>query len=135
MRAPTAPRSRRPLVVGGAVAAALLLAAAVLSLPGVRRGVIDPAGRDPVPATRVEAGDDFWEYFAFSPSVIEVPQGATVTWTFTSAEAEHNVVFDDLASPTQLDGTWSRTFDRPGSHPYTCTLHDGMDGRVEVLPR
>lgn len=82
----------------------------------------------------VEAGDDVWEYVAFSPSVIEVPLGATVTWTFTSAEAEHNVVFDDIASPTQLDGTWSRTFDRPGSYPSVCTLHDGMAGRVEVLP-
>lgn len=114
---------------------ALLLAATVLSLPGVRRGLIDPAGRDPVPATRVEAGDDVWEYFAFSPSVIEVEQGATVTWTFASAGAEHNVVFDDVASPTQLDGTFARTFDQPGSYPYTCTIHDGMDGRVEVTAR
>jgi plastocyanin len=32
----------------------------------------------------------------------------------------------------QRSGTFTHTFDRPGTHPYRCTLHDGMDGRVVV---
>lgn len=123
-------RRRRPLIV----AAVLILATlTVTSLPGVRRGIADPGGRAAVTGvTRVEAGTDFWEYFAFSPSAVAVPTGAELTWAFTGGP-EHNVVLDDLASPTQEDGTWSRTFDRPGSYRYTCTLHQGMDGRVDVV--
>jgi len=124
-------RRRRRLVVAGVVLA-LLLAVTIASLPGIRRGLIDPAGRAPqVGVTSVEVRDDFWEYFAFSPSVISVPTGSTVTWTFLS-RTEHNVVFDGLASPTQTTGTWSRSFDEPGSYPYVCSLHEGMEGRVEV---
>jgi plastocyanin len=32
----------------------------------------------------------------------------------------------------QRSGTFTHTFDRPGTYPYRCTLHDGMDGRVVV---
>lgn len=128
---PRRSRRSRILVIAGVVLA-LLLATTIVSLPGIRRGLIDPAGRAPqVGVTAVEVRDDFWEYFAFSPSVIEVPTGTTVTWTFAS-RTEHNVVFDGLASPTQATGTWSRSFDEPGSYPYVCSLHEGMDGRVEV---
>jgi len=42
-------------------------------------------------------------------------RSGAATWTFTSAEAEHDVVVDDLASPTLLGGTWSRSFERPGA--------------------
>lgn len=133
MAAPTAPvRPRRRLRTVVGVVLALLLLATVASLPSIRRGLIDPAGRAPqAGVTEVGIRDDFWEYFAFTPSVIEVPAGSTVTWTFAS-RTEHNVVFDGLASPTQTTGTWSRTFDEPGSYPYLCSLHEGMNGRVEV---
>ena len=29
-------------------------------------------------------------------------------------------------------GTFAHTFDRPGTYPYRCTVHDGMTGRVVV---
>ncbi len=126
------PRRRR-LLPGLAVLALLVAVVAVTSLPGIRRGLIDPAGRDPqVGVTEVEVRDDFWEYFAFTPSVVQVEPGTEVTWTFASRTA-HNVVFEDVASPTHTTGAWSRTFDEPGSYPYLCSLHDGMEGRVEVV--
>ncbi len=129
-----APRpARRRLLLGLAVLLALVAAAGVASIPGIRRGLIDPAGRDPqVGVSQIQVRDDFWEYFAFTPSAVQVTPGTEVTWTFTSRTA-HNVVFDDVASPTQTTGTWSRTFDEPGSYAYVCTLHDGMEGRVEVV--
>lgn len=44
------------------------------------------------------------------------------------------MVFDGLASPTQDSGTWSRDFAEPGSFPYVCSLHPGMEeGRVDVM--
>lgn len=116
-----------------AVLAVLFLAVVLASLPANRRALLDPAGRDAVVGvTEVDVRDDTWEYFAYSPPVIEVPVGTEVTWTFSS-RAAHDVVFDDLGSPVLGSGSWSRTFDTPGSYPYVCSLHTGMNGRVEVI--
>ena len=125
--------TRRTRRIVSAVLAVLVLAAALASLPSNRRALLDPGGRDAVVGvTEVEVRDDTWEYFAYSPPVIEVPAGTEVTWTFAS-RAAHDVVFDDIASPVLGSGSWSRTFDNPGSYPYVCSLHTGMNGRVEVL--
>lgn len=124
---------RRTRRIAGAVLAALVLVVALASLPANRRALLDPAGRDAVAGvTEVEVRDDTWEYFAYSPPVIEVPVGTEVAWTFAS-RAAHDVVFADLASPVLGSGSWSRTFDTPGSYPYVCSLHTGMNGRVEVI--
>jgi plastocyanin len=32
----------------------------------------------------------------------------------------------------QRNGPFAHTFTRPGSHPFRCILHAGMDGRVVV---
>lgn len=114
----------------------LVLLSGIASVPGVRRGLIDPAGRAPaVDVDRIEMRDDFWEYFAFTPPVISVEAGTTVTWTSTSGTA-HNAVFAEGDDSPLLDAgeSWSRTFPTPGEYPYVCTLHEGMDGRVIVRP-
>ena len=126
-------------MTGRRVVAILVLVVVVLgtalSIPSVRRALANPAGAEPVTGVeRVAIVGDAWHNHVFDPSVIEVPVGATVTWSFEDGEDEHNVVFDDVASPTQATGTWSRSFDEPGSYVYTCTLHANMDGRVEVTP-
>jgi plastocyanin len=59
--------------------------------------------------------------------------GTAVTWTFDDGGVEHNVVGDGWQSDVQASGTYQRTFTQPGSYPYACTLHVGMDGRVEVV--
>lgn len=130
------PSGRRWLRWTVAVFALLVLAAGVASIPSIRRALADPAGRSPVAGvTDVEVRDDFLEYFAFTPSVIEVSAGTEVTWRFTS-ETEHDVVFERGASSDVLarGATWSRTFGDPGTYDYVCTLHEGMDGRVIVRP-
>jgi plastocyanin len=56
----------------------------------------------------------------------------TVTWTFDD-RVDHDVRFDDgPASPIMRTGTWSRTFDQPGTYHYDCSLHPNMTGTVEV---
>lgn len=68
----------------------------------------------------------------FDRASISVPVGTTVTWRWTDGE-EHDVVFDDGPASEVVDaGAWSRTFDSPGEHRYSCTLHAFMDGRVVV---
>jgi plastocyanin len=120
-------RRRRRLIVG--VIAVVLLLIAVVMIPMVLRLIDDPAASDPV----VGVDDVGMQGSAFQPPVIEVPPGTAVTWTFDDGGVEHNVVGDGWQSDVQASGTYQRTFTQPGSYPYACTLHVGMDGRVEVV--
>lgn len=86
------------------------------------------ADRDaaPVATSQVRVDDDFFE-----PETVEVPAGTEVTWTWVGNNA-HNVTAEEFTSDTQSSGTFSHTFDRPGTYSYECTLHPGMDGTVIV---
>lgn len=70
--------------------------------------------------------------FAFAPSELTVPAGSTVTWTNTDGSG-HLVAFADQSSDRLRKGaTYSRTFDKPGTYAYNCTLHPSMTGSVVV---
>jgi len=122
----TRPRRRRVLI---AVSAIVVVLIAVVTIPLALRLIDDPAASDPV----VGVDDVAIQGNAFQPPVIEVAPGTTVTWAFDDGGVEHNVVGDQWQSEVQPSGTYQHTFDQPGSYPYTCTLHIGMDGRVEVV--
>ena len=78
--------------------------------------------------TQVAATDN-----RFTPAAIQVPAGTTVTWRFEDGFVPHDVNGDGFASgEPRRRGSFTHTFDRPGTYPYRCTLHDGMDGRVVV---
>jgi plastocyanin len=68
----------------------------------------------------------------FTPSVIEVPAGTTVTWRFEDGDTPHDVKGDGFKSEMMRSGTFTHTFDEPGTHDYRCTLHSQMTGRVIV---
>jgi plastocyanin len=69
----------------------------------------------------------------FSPPAIEVPAGTTVTWRFEDGFVPHDVAGDGWTSgEPKRDGRFTHTFDRAGTYPYRCTVHDGMTGRVIV---
>ena len=75
---------------------------------------------------QVEVKDD-----RFEPRVIQVNRGTTVTWTWTG-DRDHNVVGEGFQSDLQSEGTFTHTFETPGSFRYLCTLHGGMTGAVIV---
>ena len=78
--------------------------------------------------TQVAAKDN-----RFSPAAIQVPPGTEVTWEFKDRFVPHEVTGDGWKSgEPQRSGTYTHTFDQPGTYPYRCTLHDGMNGRVVV---
>jgi plastocyanin len=108
---------------------ALALAAVVLTGCGGDGG---DGGADAAPVTgvtEVTADDN-----RFSPAAIQVPAGTTVTWEFKDRFVPHDVRGDGFASgDPRRKGSFSHTFERPGTYPYRCTLHDGMDGRVVVV--
>src|SRR5215467_1199870 len=76
---------------------------------------------------------------SFSPSTLTVTAGTTVTWKWPqctdggySTCASHSVTFDDgsnVASSTQSQGQFTRTFAMPGTYKYHCSIHGtGMSG-------
>ena len=71
---------------------------------------------------------------SFSPEAVEVVVGEDITWDFSTADQPHDVVFDaDRGSDILESGTWSTSFDEPGTYAYECTLHSGMSGQVVVV--
>jgi plastocyanin len=88
-------------------------------------------GADAAPVTgvtQVTAKDN-----RFTPAAIQVPAGTEVTWTFKDGLVPHDVVGDGFSSgEPRRKGAFAHTFDRPGTFPYRCTVHDGMTGRVIV---
>jgi plastocyanin len=89
----------------------------------------------------------------FDPASLTVPRGATVTWRNTSQVA-HTVTDDPAKAANPADallpsgaqawdsgtinpgGTYSHTFDVPGTYKYFCQPHEaaGMVGTVTVNP-
>ena len=68
----------------------------------------------------------------FTPRVIEVPVGTTVTWRFEDGDTPHDVKGDDFKSEVMGSGAFRYSFSTPGSFNYRCTLHSQMTGRVIV---
>jgi plastocyanin len=68
----------------------------------------------------------------FEPANVEVPVGKRVVWRWTD-RVQHNVVADGAAfAPSKIlnGGAYVIRFDKAGTYPYQCTLHDGMRGTV-----
>jgi plastocyanin len=120
-----------------ALATTLVFLAACGGSSDAGGGVTNPGGgggggitpTPPASTNAVTVSDD-----KFSPNAITVSPGTTVTWTWASDAALHNVTFNDgTASTTQGAGTtFSRTFGTAGTFNYVCTLHAGMTGSVVV---
>ncbi|MFN2603046.1 MAG: plastocyanin/azurin family copper-binding protein [Gemmatimonadaceae bacterium] len=79
----------------------------------------------------------------YTPDATTVPKGSTVVWTWNSCDAgyngaevctTHSVTFDDgVTSGTQDHGSFSRTFNTPGTYKYHCQVHGtAMAGSVVV---
>jgi plastocyanin len=76
--------------------------------------------------------------FAFSPAVLTVKVGTTVTWT-NMTQAGHTVTSDDgksfdsgISNPIASGGTYSFTFKQAGTFPYHCQIHPFMKATITV---
>ncbi|MBS4097648.1 MAG: cupredoxin domain-containing protein [Sulfuricella sp.] len=75
------------------------------------------------------------EKMSFQPEVVKIHRGDTVNWVNHEKHSNHSVLFEkeSLESERLFPGeSWARTFDKPGSYPYTCGPHPEMTGTVEV---
>ncbi|KMO29217.1 hypothetical protein VQ02_30305 [Methylobacterium variabile] len=89
------------------------------------------AAESPAPAAAVVVRID---NFTFSPAVVAVAPGTTLTWR-NGDDIPHTVVatagqFRSRALDT--DESFSFTFSVPGEYPYFCSLHPHMTGTVVV---
>jgi plastocyanin len=85
-------------------------------------------------STNSAAGAVKIDNFSFSPPVVTVAVGTTVTWT-NSDDIPHTVVSDDNAFKSKAldtDDKFSYTFTKPGMYFYFCSIHPKMTGKVVV---
>jgi plastocyanin len=69
----------------------------------------------------------------FTPTVLRVDPGQTVTWTNTDPIV-HNITANDWGHYDDLQPgqTFSASFHAPGIYPFACTYHPGMSGAIVV---
>ena len=89
-----------------------------------------------VPAVPAQAAvtDARISNFSFSPDPVTIHVGETVQWTNADG-ASHTVTADDGSFTSQSlgsQGTFSHTFDQPGTVAYHCAIHSSMHGTVKV---
>jgi plastocyanin len=74
--------------------------------------------------------------FAFSPAVMTVSAGTTITWVNCDADphtSTSNTGVWDSEVLTQY-AKYDRTFSNAGTFPYFCEVHPGMKAQVVVTP-
>ncbi len=73
---------------------------------------------------------------SFEPAAVEVSVGDTVEWT-NEDSFDHNAIAEEGADFASDDfgkgGTFEWKATEPGEISYTCTLHPGMDGTINVV--
>jgi plastocyanin len=107
--------------------AALLLAIAAPTLGLVATHAVSAA-----PAAKVQTVSI--KMFAFTPQVLTVTPGTTVTWT-NADEDPHTVVANDKSfhsAALDTDDKYSFTFTKAGDYAYFCSLHPHMTGKIIV---
>ena len=80
------------------------------------------------------AGDINISGLAFGPGKLTVEAGKSVTWT-NADDSPHQIAFvkTQPRSPILAKGqSHAQTFSQAGVHEYTCGLHPGMKGSIEV---
>jgi plastocyanin len=75
--------------------------------------------------------------FAFTPKVLTIAPGTTVTWTNVDEEPHTATAVGGAFHSTALDthDKYSFTFSKVGDYAYFCRLHPQMTGKIIVRPK
>ena len=76
------------------------------------------------------------ENFAFTPQVLQVKAGTTVTFV-NHDDIPHSVISETDAFHSHAldtDDKFTFTFAKPGEYAYVCGLHPHMKGKIVVVP-
>lgn len=76
--------------------------------------------------------------YKFVPETLTVKPGTTVKWVNQEKRTSHSIIFEKEGLPESerlFPGeSWQRTFEQPGTYPYTCGPHPEMRAVIEVAP-
>ena len=99
---------------------------AVLALVALLALVADARGLPPV---SLDIRDS-----KYLPPTLTVPAGTTVRWINRDEETHTVTSTTDLfkSGGLNLEDEYTHTFTTPGEYPYTCALHDFMQGTIVV---
>jgi plastocyanin len=91
----------------------------------------DPSGMAPMSETASEVAI---QDFAFGPKELSVAAGTTVTWTNSDGFAHSVISQDGVVQSEQIapGGTFTFTFDGPGTYAYFCGIHNSMKASITV---
>jgi plastocyanin len=74
--------------------------------------------------------------YQYQPAELVIPAGTTVKWINDEKRVSHSILFagpDGFESERIFPGeSWDRTFDQPGSYPFSCGPHPEMHGIITV---
>ena len=118
-------KTRRVCIAGLATAVIVALGLLLAGSPKVGANTQQPA------TTEVKIDN-----FSFTPAVLTVPVGTTVTWT-NRDDIPHTVVSADdpkafKSKVMDTDEKFSYTFATAGTFTYFCSVHPKMTGTVVV---
>jgi plastocyanin len=122
--------TKTPSAAAASSPAAGTPATTMAPMPGMDTPATTAPAGPAVATTKVDINN-----FAFSPAVITVKAGTTVTWTNTDEEP-HTVVSASAsmrsATLAGTSNTYSHAFMTPGTYAYNCSIHPFMHGTVVV---
>lgn len=101
------------------------------SVPAEPAAVAAPAAA-PAAAASSMAAVSIVDY-EYSPKVVTVKAGGTVTWT-NNDRVTHTVTFDGSDIKVKAAETYSRSYATAGTYEYKCGIHPTMFGSVVVVP-
>lgn len=108
----------------------LIAGTAVLAFAGVAVGTASATSPAQAATKTIKLRDN-----VFSPKNVTVTAGTVVTFKWIGSNT-HNVTVmkgpEKFTSPNQSDGTYDRTFTKPGTYKIMCTFHPGMNLTLKV---
>lgn len=125
---------KKPLLVAVVAAVVVVAATIAIAASSARHGTstMQMSSTAATASNQVSIKD-----YMFTPAVIKVKVGTTVTWTNQDA-VSHTVTADTNSSdaPSSMDiaqgKSYSFTFRKAGTYTYHCFPHPYMHGTVEV---
>ncbi len=99
-------------------------------VPGHHHGLVATAPSAPASVSSGNAVNI--SHHAFSPVLLAITQGESVTWSNQDGSTHQIKFADQLSERLAQGGSYSRRFDQAGDYPYQCAIHGYMKGKISV---
>jgi len=94
--------------------------------------VVTAAVAIPATASGSSSATVILKHMRFSPALLTVKRGSSVTFVWKDGSIPHNVTGPGVKTSTKTKGTLTIHMTRRGRFTYRCTVHPGMKVRITV---